>query len=78
MRHIWVQVFEAWAVTRLLRSPTFHRAVGSVHKGIRRVIHGKPMEEMGGTNIDRPSFLNHFADEVKRQIRDGTRDQKRL
>lgn len=37
---------------QLLRSPSFHRAVQTVHKRVREVRHGKDPEELGGTNID--------------------------
>jgi len=39
--------------------------------------HGTPMEEMGGTKVDRqgPSFLKHFKDEIKEQLK--LRDPKR-
>ncbi|EON65135.1 hypothetical protein W97_04372 [Coniosporium apollinis CBS 100218] len=70
---MWLRVFEAWATARLLSSPAFHRAVHNAHKQFRRLKDGKPMEEMGGTNIDhqRPSLFKHFIDEVKDQIKGG-------
>ncbi|KAF2084554.1 hypothetical protein K490DRAFT_68673 [Saccharata proteae CBS 121410] len=63
--------FEAWATMALLRSPSFHRVVHNIHRNVRRIRHGTPPEELGGTNIDRPSFLKHFADEIKDQLRGG-------
>ncbi|KAJ9620972.1 hypothetical protein H2203_007559 [Taxawa tesnikishii (nom. ined.)] len=67
----WFAFLEAYMVQRLLRSPTFHRAVGKVHKSVHRIRHGTPPEEMGGTKLDRPEgpgFLNHFMDEVRDQL----------
>ncbi len=40
------------AIQQLLASPSFHRAVHSFYRGIRRIREGKPLEEMGGTNQD--------------------------
>jgi hypothetical protein len=37
---------------KLLASPTFHRAVRSVHKKVHELQHGKDPAEMGGVNID--------------------------
>ncbi|KAK5125157.1 hypothetical protein LTR85_000833 [Meristemomyces frigidus] len=67
----WVRFVEAWAVSQLLRTPAFHRAVEKVAKGVHRFRHGVPPEEMGGTKIDQPGnsgFLGHFFDEVKTQL----------
>jgi len=68
---------KAWAVATLLRSPTFHRGVEKVVKGVHRVRHGTPMEEMGGTKMDGPTgptqFLKHFREELKEQL--GVKDQ---
>ncbi|KAF2663474.1 hypothetical protein BT63DRAFT_461200 [Microthyrium microscopicum] len=61
--------FEAWAVTKLLRSQTFHRAVTHVYRKVNKL--QPPAEELGGTKLDVPkgdSFLKHFADEVKDQM----------
>lgn len=71
---VWVRIFEAWLTTRLLASPTFHRAVQNVHKQVRQMRHGPDLEEMGGTKIDRmgkPSknFLDHYLEEIKEQFR---------
>lgn len=38
---------------QLLSSPTFHRGVGKVAKTVHRIRHGTPMEEMGGTKLER-------------------------
>ncbi|KAF2501449.1 hypothetical protein BU16DRAFT_522422 [Lophium mytilinum] len=72
MNPMWFRVFEAWAVTRLLQSPAFHRAVHGVHKRVMRLRHGTPMEELGGTNIDKPGpgLLEHFRKEIKDQLKD--------
>ncbi|WPH04152.1 Hypothetical protein R9X50_00703800 [Acrodontium crateriforme] len=70
----WLRVLEAWAVQQLLRTPGFHRAVEKVARGVHRMQHGIPPDEMGGTKIDRPGqsgFLSHFADEVTAQLRQG-------
>ncbi|KAJ9293045.1 hypothetical protein DTO271G3_8180 [Paecilomyces variotii] len=48
----WLRAFEIWLTGRLLASPTFHRMVGKVHRGIHNFRHGIPPEEMGGTKID--------------------------
>ncbi|KAF4305289.1 hypothetical protein GTA08_BOTSDO06578 [Botryosphaeria dothidea] len=50
---VWLRLLEVWATTRLLSSPAFHRAVHNVYRRFHRLRHGTPMEEMGGTNIDR-------------------------
>lgn len=55
----------------MLRTPAFHRAVEKVAKGVHRVRHGTPPEELGGTKIDKPGdsgFLGHFVEEVKTQL----------
>ncbi|EMD00085.1 hypothetical protein BAUCODRAFT_49434, partial [Baudoinia panamericana UAMH 10762] len=65
----WLQVVEAFLVQQLLRQPTFHRAVEKVAKGVHRLRHGTPPEELGGTKLDQPSgMLGHFLDEVKTQL----------
>ncbi|KAL1623994.1 hypothetical protein SLS56_008046 [Neofusicoccum ribis] len=71
---IWLRVLEVWATTRLLSSPAFHRGVQNLYRRYSRLRHGTPMEEMGGTNIDRnrPSFLKHFMDELKDQFRNSS------
>lgn len=75
---MWFRLFEAWAVAKLLSSPSFHRAVQTIHKRIYRLQHGTPMEEMGGTKIEKngPSLLKHFKDEIKEQLK--TLPPKRL
>ncbi|KAB2576199.1 uncharacterized protein LTHEOB_4955 [Lasiodiplodia theobromae] len=73
---IWLRLLEVWATTRLLSSPAFHRAVQNAYRRFHRLRHGTPMEEMGGTNIDRnqgPSFFKHFIDEIKEQLRNTPR-----
>ncbi|XTI91076.1 hypothetical protein V2W45_1470931 [Cenococcum geophilum] len=72
---MWLRVFEAWAVARLLSSPSFHRTVHNVHRSIRRIRYGTPMEEMGGTNVERPSLLKYFKDEIKEQLKGGKSKQ---
>lgn len=69
-----MQIFEAWLTTRLLASPTFHRAVQNVHRKIRHLRQGPDLEEMGGTKIDRvdkptKNFLDHYVEEIKEQFR---------
>ncbi|KAI9643200.1 hypothetical protein NHQ30_007816 [Ciborinia camelliae] len=69
---LWLAAFEAWAVARLLRSPTFHNVVRNVHKRVHEARHGKHPSEMGGTNIDNPEkssrFIQYFKDELKDQF----------
>ncbi len=59
-------------VQALLRTPSFHRGVEKVAKGVHRIRHGIPPEEMGGTKIDSPTneggFLRHFTEEVQTQL----------
>ena len=67
----WLRFLEAYAVQLLLRTPAFHRGVEKVAKGVHRIRHGIPPEEMGGTKIDDPtksSFLRHFSEEVQTQL----------
>ncbi|KAK4549115.1 hypothetical protein LTR36_007571 [Oleoguttula mirabilis] len=67
----WMAFVEAWAVQQLLRTPAFHRGVEKVAKGVHRLRHGTPPEELGGTKIDQPGnagFLGHFFEEVKTQL----------
>lgn len=67
----WIRVLEAYLVQALLRTPAFHRGVEKVAKGVHRLRHGIPPEEMGGTKIDQPnssSFLRHFTEEVQTQL----------
>jgi hypothetical protein len=42
---------------QLLSSPTFHRGVGKVAKKVNEIRHGTPMEEMGGTKLEREIAL---------------------
>lgn len=58
-------------VQQLLRTPAFHRAVEKVARGVHRIRHGIPPDEMGGTKIDQPGqsgFIGHFLNEVKTQL----------
>ncbi len=67
----WLRVLEAYLVQALLRTPAFHRGVEKVVKGVNRVRHGIPPEEMGGTKIDQPGnagFLRHFQEEIQTQL----------
>lgn len=66
----WIAALELFLTQQLLKSHTFHRAVGKVHKNVHRLRHGIPPEEMGGTKIDSPGmqgFIGHFLDELKGQ-----------
>ncbi|KAJ5046525.1 uncharacterized protein L3040_003768 [Drepanopeziza brunnea f. sp. 'multigermtubi'] len=77
----WLAIVEVWLVTRLLQSPTFHRAVRKVHKKVHEIQRGEKLvdpsseaQTRGGTNIDRPRpdlrrFLKHYMDELKDQFR---------
>lgn len=38
---------------QLLSSPTFHRGVAKVAKTVHKIQHGTPMEELGGTKLER-------------------------
>ncbi|KAI5842517.1 hypothetical protein DFP73DRAFT_553888 [Morchella snyderi] len=72
---IWIRVFEAWLVARLLRSPAFHRAVANIHgrlTGTKRIDYS----EMGGTKIDGGAeesgfkkFVKIYAEEFKETFR---------
>lgn len=58
-------------VQLLLRTPAFHRGVEKVARGVHRIRHGIPPEEMGGTKIDGQSndgFLRHFSEEIQTQL----------
>ncbi|KAF2427656.1 hypothetical protein EJ08DRAFT_699399 [Tothia fuscella] len=76
MKWVFIRAFEVWAVAKLLQSPTFHRGVHKVAKTVHKIQHGTPMEELGGTKMDRagPSFLQHFKDELRSQF--GSRGDK--
>lgn len=55
-------------VEKLLRSPTFHRGVGSVHKWIAERRYGKLPEDMGGTKLEtteKDTFWKLFTEELK-------------
>lgn len=67
----WLRVLEAYLVQALLRTPAFHRGVEKVVRGVNRVRHGIPPEEMGGTKLDQPGeggFLKHFSEEIQTQL----------
>jgi len=75
---MWLRVFEVWLTARLLSSPSFHRAVGRVHKKVHELRHGKDPAEMGGTNIDKPEsdpsrFFQYYLEELKEQFRGSSR-----
>jgi hypothetical protein len=66
-------------VETLLRSPTFHRGVQSVHKQIQKMRHGELPEEMGGTKLDNPqkdSFFKLFMEELKNGHKGDGRGKK--
>ncbi|KAF2869076.1 hypothetical protein BDV95DRAFT_609322 [Massariosphaeria phaeospora] len=65
----WLALLEAWAVTKLLRSPGFNRAV---HKAYRKINRLPPMDAENGGGRTGPSTLDHFKDELKGQFRDLT------
>ncbi|KAF2793693.1 hypothetical protein K505DRAFT_361776 [Melanomma pulvis-pyrius CBS 109.77] len=69
MRFPLFALFEAWAVTKLIRSPMFNRAV---HKAYRKINKLEPMEPENGLQRTGPSALDHFKDEVKHQFRELT------
>ena len=60
---------------QLLRSPRFHRGVELVEKQMYQIKHGRPPEETGGTNIEKPdkgdSLLGQFIEELQNQIKGG-------
>lgn len=67
----WLRVLEAYLVQALLRTPAFHRGVEKVVRGVNRIRHGVPPEEMGGTKLDQPNnsgFLKHFTEEIQTQL----------
>jgi len=71
MRVPWLALIETYLVQRLLRSPRFHEGVRHVHKNVHKLRHGTPIEEMGGTKLDKPDgpgFVSHFLDEVRLQL----------
>ncbi|KAB5536252.1 hypothetical protein GE09DRAFT_1226974 [Coniochaeta sp. 2T2.1] len=66
--------FEDRMITALLRSPTFHRGVQKIHRKVQDVKHGRdpndPLRPGEATEEPgKPSFLQHFIDEVKNQIK---------
>ncbi|PQE13332.1 hypothetical protein CJF31_00008342 [Rutstroemia sp. NJR-2017a BVV2] len=54
----------------LLASPTFHRAVRSVHKKVHEAQHGKVHSEMGGLRRDEPTQNSLFLKHLKEELRD--------
>ncbi|EEH39871.1 hypothetical protein PAAG_02060 [Paracoccidioides lutzii Pb01] len=76
---MWLRMLEVWLTARLLASPGFHRTVRLVHKKVQEIRHGKALEEMGGTNIEKPEgslkrFFELFRDELKNQAGRGPRN----
>lgn len=65
----WFALLEAWAVARLIRSPTFNRAVQKVYRKINRIPDHEPRNGMGRTG---PSTFDHFREELKTQFQDLT------
>ncbi|KAF2827543.1 hypothetical protein CC86DRAFT_290872 [Ophiobolus disseminans] len=65
----WFALFEAWAVAKLIRSPSFNRAVQKAYRKINRL---PDMEAKNGGGRTGPSTLDHFKDEVKTQLRELT------
>jgi hypothetical protein len=55
---------------QLLRNPSFHRGVQGIHKQIHRLKHGKPPEELGGTELDGRNLMSRntllFVDTFQR------------
>ncbi|KAF9731323.1 hypothetical protein PMIN06_007412 [Paraphaeosphaeria minitans] len=65
----WFALFEAWAVAKLIRSPTFNRGVQKVYRKINRIPDTEAKNGLGRTG---PSAFDHFQDEVKDQFRELT------
>jgi len=75
-----------WLTTRLLASPSFHRAVRTVHKKVHEIRHGKDPADMGGTNIDDPHrrdpkklaqlFVTELRNQFREQFRGGSATKK--
>ncbi|KAH8724644.1 hypothetical protein GQ44DRAFT_617901 [Phaeosphaeriaceae sp. PMI808] len=65
----WFALFEAWAVAKLIRSPTFNRAVQKAYRKINRLPDLEPRNGQGRTG---PSTFDHFTQEVKSQLREVT------
>ncbi|OIW26704.1 hypothetical protein CONLIGDRAFT_683661 [Coniochaeta ligniaria NRRL 30616] len=71
--------FEDRIIQQILRSPTFHRGVRHVHRKVEDLRHGRNPDEplRPGEATEDPhktSFLQHFIDEVKNQIKGTPRD----
>ena len=74
MRRPFLLLHSDTEALQLLRTPGFHKAVQSLQRRVYRLRYGTPPEEMGGTKIDEgPSFLQHFKDELRDQIRGDPR-----
>ncbi|KAH7394124.1 hypothetical protein DE146DRAFT_757601 [Phaeosphaeria sp. MPI-PUGE-AT-0046c] len=65
----WFYFVEAWAVAKLIRSPTFNRAV---HKAYRKINRLPDLEPKNGGGRTGPSTLDHFKHELKAQLRELT------
>ncbi|KAF2679110.1 hypothetical protein K458DRAFT_394256 [Lentithecium fluviatile CBS 122367] len=65
----WLALIETWAVARLIRSPTFNRAVHRAYRKINRLPPNEPQNGLGRTG---PSTFDHFTDELKTQLRELT------
>ncbi|KAF1950282.1 hypothetical protein CC80DRAFT_554509 [Byssothecium circinans] len=69
MKLPFLVLIESWAVARLIRNPTFNRAVQKAYRKIHRL---PPMEAENGGGRTGPSALHHFKDELKQQFRELT------
>ncbi|KAK7193148.1 hypothetical protein DPSP01_010054 [Paraphaeosphaeria sporulosa] len=65
----WFALFEAWAVAKLIRSPTFNRGVQKMYRKINRI---PDTEAKNGLRRTGPSAFDHFRDELKDQFRELT------
>ncbi|PVH96813.1 hypothetical protein DM02DRAFT_103922 [Periconia macrospinosa] len=74
MKLPFLMLIEAWAVARLIRSPTFNRAVHSVYRKINRL---PPLEPPNGGGRTGPSRFDHFKDEIKEQFKELTWQNRR-
>ncbi|KAF2175623.1 hypothetical protein K469DRAFT_57410 [Zopfia rhizophila CBS 207.26] len=66
MRGPWFALFEAWAVSRLIRSPLFNRTVQKIYRRINGI---PPMEAENGGGRTGSSAFEHFKEEVKDQFK---------
>ncbi|KAF2470281.1 uncharacterized protein BDR25DRAFT_303830 [Lindgomyces ingoldianus] len=69
MRAPWLLLFETWAAAKLIRSPTFNRAVQKIYRKINKL---PPIEPENGLGRTGPSALDLFKDEVKDQFKELT------